>query len=48
MAFYTAYFLIASGEMTPHTDAEIVLAFFIMLFSSIILANIFVQMTNLN
>jgi hypothetical protein len=48
VAFYTAYFLIAGGEMAPHTNTEITLAFFIMLFSSMVLANIFVQMSVLN
>ncbi|CDW87072.1 cyclic nucleotide-binding protein [Stylonychia lemnae] len=48
VAFYTAYFLIAGGEMSPQTDTEITLAFIIMLFSSMVLANIFVQMTVLN
>lgn len=48
VAFYTGYFLIASGEMSPHTNFEIVLAFFVMLFSSFVLSNIFVQISNLN
>lgn len=37
-----------SGEMTPHNDTQIVLAFVIMIISSMILANVFGQMTVLN
>ena len=48
MAFYTAYYLIAGGEMTPKTDLEVSISFLIMLFSSMVLANVFVQMTVLN
>lgn len=48
ISFYTAYFLISSGEMLPTTNAEIMIAGIVMLFSSMFLANIFGQMTVLN
>ena len=48
IAFYTAYFLISSGEMMPTSNLEIILAFVIMIISSMILANVFGQMTVLN
>lgn len=48
LSFYTGYFLMTSGEMTPHNDTQIVLAFVIMIISSMILANVFGQMTVLN
>lgn len=41
LSFYTGYYLISSGEMTPNTNTEIVLALIIMIISSMILANVF-------
>ena len=41
IVFYTAYYLISSGEMKPTTNIEFIVAFVIMIISSMILANIF-------
>ena len=48
LSFYTAYYLMTSGEIAPRTDTEVIVAFVIMLISSMILANLIALITVLN
>jgi hypothetical protein len=41
VCFYIAFYLISLGEMAPRTNAEVLIAFIIMVISAFLLANIF-------